>query len=544
MKKHAIAAAAVLVAAVALGGTAAPVIADQSRSTEGKGNGSSATQPVTANTESGQVLGYTDNGVLTFKGIPYAQAERFEAPQKPEPWSGVRSSLKYGEVCPNGSDVVSPYEFITPSATNLPQNEDCLFTNVWTESTDPAARKPVVVWLHGGGFQSGSSNELAYYDGRNLAADGDVVYVSVNHRLNALGYMDLSAYGDKYANSGNAGIADLVAALQWVKDNITQFGGDPNNVTIMGQSGGAVKVTTLMGVPAAKGLFHKAVVQSGGSTGRPQQSAREQSAKVLEILGLDGSRVEELKNIPYEQLLAAAEQAGFRSGPVVDGSFYPQTTVSAEGKFSDISKDVPMIVGFTLGEFASNVGPLSQGQLGDAYRPNVSEERARELLQARYGERTDAIVAAYKNAYPTHDLYDLLHISSPGGRNTSIADAKAAQNGAPVFMSVYAWNLPFFGGVTSYHTGGDLPFLLNNVDKIGYLVAGDDQGAEKLEREASSALVSFAHNGDPAKRSNVKWPAYTTKKGETIIFDRKTNVRERHDAELYRLLTEASPTGR
>ncbi len=204
------------------------------------------------------------NNIFTFKGIPYATSERFTAPQKPAPWSVTRSSMSYGPVCPTDPTTTVNDAFEFAFNHNLGYaNEHCQTLNVWTQKLNDGKKRPVMVWLHGGGFTAGSSIELPSYDGENLAKKGDVVLVSINHRLNILGFLDLSAYGDKYKNSGNAGLADIVAALQWVKQNIDQFGGDPDNVTIFGQSGGGGKVTCMMNTPVAKGLFHKAIVESG-----------------------------------------------------------------------------------------------------------------------------------------------------------------------------------------------------------------------------------------------------------------------------------------
>lgn len=216
-------------------------------------------------TKSGKVRGYIHQGIYTYKGIPYAQAKRFQAPQKPASWEGVRSSLSYGPVSPlmtPTTQVNDEVEFVFHHDWGYP-NEDCLRLNVWTKGINDGKKRPVMFWIHGGGYTAGSSQELPSYDGEAISQKGDVVLVSINHRLNILGFLDLSDFGDHYAGSANASFYDLIAALQWVKDNISNFGGDPDNVTIFGQSGGGGKVSTLMSSPLAKGLFHKAIVQSG-----------------------------------------------------------------------------------------------------------------------------------------------------------------------------------------------------------------------------------------------------------------------------------------
>jgi para-nitrobenzyl esterase len=217
------------------------------------------------NTESGKVRGYTHNGITIYKGIPYAQAARFMPPTKPKSWEGVRSSTTYGAVCPiidPTTSVQDEGEFVFHHDWGFP-NEDCLVLNVWTPSITDGKKRPVMFWIHGGGFTNGSSQELPSYEGENLSKKGDVVVVSINHRLNVLGFLDLSAYGEKYKASANLSMLDMKAALEWVKNNAANFGGAPNNVTIFGQSGGGAKVNTLMAMPSAKGLFHKGINQSG-----------------------------------------------------------------------------------------------------------------------------------------------------------------------------------------------------------------------------------------------------------------------------------------
>lgn len=259
-----------------------------------------------ATIESGEIMGINYQGVYSFRGIPYATAERFQMPEKVEPWDGIRACVTWGTICP-ASYGLNGYtnftEFMTPTDHNFIQNEDCQNLNVWTNTLDPEAGKAVIVFLHGGGFSNGSSMELPYYNGHNITKSGDIVFVSINHRLNVLGSLDLSAYGEEYAYSANAGMADIVAALEWVRDNIAVFGGDPNNVTLVGQSGGTGKVQALMGMPAAEGLFNKVVLQSSASDGQPSliEDRRAQSEAVLEILGITAENIEEIEREAVEQ---------------------------------------------------------------------------------------------------------------------------------------------------------------------------------------------------------------------------------------------------
>src|SRR6185369_2455536 len=345
-----------------------------------------------------------------YKGIPYAEAKRFEMPQKPKPWQGVRSSMSYGPVAPltdPTTSVQDESEFAFHHDWGY-TNEDCLRLNIWTSGINDGKKRPVMFWIHGGGFTAGSSQELPSYDGENLSKKGDVVLVSVNHRLNVLGFLDLSGYGDKYKSSPNAGLLDLVAALQWIKQNIAQFGGDPDNVTIFGQSGGGGKVTSLMNAPSAKGLFHKAIVESGSYLSGFTEPAisKRVAAALLAELQLQPSQVDSLQTISYESLNAAGKKAlskvaaemkaegktvpqfGLGWGPILDGSFLPYQPTDAAA--IEIAKNVPLLVGSTKNEFT----PFIQGSR------DITMENATINLQKKYGDKTDAYIAAVKKTYP------------------------------------------------------------------------------------------------------------------------------------------------
>lgn len=515
------------------------LVTDGTLESSAKENNNKPTDFAKVNVESGTLLGYTYKGTYTFKGIPYATAKRFMMPQKVKPWKGIRTALASKEICPNDTTKVSEHEFITPTATDQIANENCQFMNIWTQSLDKNKKKPVVFWIHGGGFSNGSATGLPYYDGNNLSSSGDVVFVSINHRLNSLGFLDLSAYGDKYKYSGNVGMADIVTALQWVQDNIAQFGGDPNNVTITGQSGGGGKVLALMGMPSAKGLFHKAVCQSGfGAPGKDQKTSREEAAKVLEILGITPDKIDDIQKIPYDKLNAAAAKAGLMHTPVVDGDYYPVKTIDNNGVFSNISKDIPFMVTWSFGEFSSNIGTLDQGKLDGYYKPDLKkdEKKVKELIVKKYGDKADAIIEAFKKAYPNNDLCDVLFINS---RSDNIALAKADQKGAAVYQAVWNYELPFMGGVVNGHTAGDIPFFFNNVDKINYQVIGKEKETNKFAKQTSTALVNFAYHGNPNYKGMAKWPAFTRKTGMTMILNSKSKAKGYFDRDLMKLITEA-----
>jgi para-nitrobenzyl esterase len=295
------------------------------------------------------------------------------APEKTDHWEGVRTALTYGFICPQVQmeQINDASEFLIPHRL-WPTSDNCQNLNVWTPGIGDGKHRPVMVWIHGGGFTNGSSIEQVVYDGENLSRKGDVVVVSVNHRLNVMGFLDLTAYGPQYKSSGNTGMMDLVSALQWIKANIANFGGDPENVTIFGQSGGGGKVSTLMAIPAAKGLFQKAIVESGsirkmGMTLMDQKTSGRVAELTLENLHLDASQVDELQKMPYNQINDASQKAlqtaGQESGnkglfgstlmwsPIVNGDYIPADPFDTAAP--EQSKDIPLMVGSTLNEFPS-----------------------------------------------------------------------------------------------------------------------------------------------------------------------------------------------
>jgi len=398
-----------------------------------------------------------------------------------------------------------------------------------------------MVWFHGGGFTAGSYVELPSYDGENLSRMGDVVLVSVNHRLNVLGFLDLSAYGDKYKSSPNAGLLDLVAALQWIKQNIAQFGGDPDNVTIFGQSGGGGKVTSLMNAPSAKGLFHKAIVESGSYlSGFTEPSiSKRVAAALLNELQLQPSQVDSLQTISYERLNAAGKKAlskvaaemktegktvpmfGLGWGPILDGSFLPyQPTDSAA---IEIAKNVPMLVGSTKNEFT----PFIPGSR------DITMENATINLQKKYGDKTDAYIAAVKKTYPEtskpSDYIDIDVFFRPG--TISHANLKAAPGAAPVYVYLFSWQSPVMDGMYKAMHCMELPFVFDNIDKCEEMTGGGKE-AYALADKMSSAWINFARSGNPSAKKLPNWPAYTQQTGATMIFDNKCEVKNNPDKEL------------
>ncbi|MCF0174850.1 MAG: carboxylesterase/lipase family protein [Bacteroidales bacterium] len=496
-------------------------------------------------TESGKVAGYVENGMFIFKGIPYAKAERFMAPVPADKWEGVRSCRHFGPTAPQGvrtgyaADEIA-FAFDWDDGYS---GEDCQRLNIWTPGVNDGKKRPVMVWLHGGGYSAGSGQELPSYDGANLAAKGDVVVVSLNHRLNVLGFLDLSAFGEKYAESGNAGLLDLVAALKWVNANIEGFGGDPTNVTIFGQSGGGGKVSILSATPSANGLFHKAIVQSG-STLRTMESnlSRKIGIATVKELGLRASELDKIAEVPYERLLEAGNKAIakvkdeytrqggsasllFGWAPTVDGNVLPAQPYDGKGPQQSI--DIPMIIGTVLNEFAASV-----------YVPqlrNLSQEQAEAMVRANYGDYADNYLAAFKECYPNYQPNDLVDYDTMF-RLGSVkqANVKYAQGGAPVWMYVFAWQSPVLDGSLKSTHCMEIPFVFNNARVHAAMTGGGEQAVSLADR-MSQAWINFARTGNP-NGSGIdgvpQWDPYTPEGGATMWWDNECELKHNHDKAL------------
>jgi para-nitrobenzyl esterase len=513
---------------------------------------SSSTTPL-VQTESGKVRGYIHTGTYIFKGIPYAQAERFMPPQKPTPWEGYKSTLTYGPWSPQtiSGSLTRDEELFTMEPAYMVQGEDCQKLNVWTRGINDQGKRPVMVWLHGGGYTGGSASEQSAYDGENLSKKGNVVVVSLNHRLNILGFLDFSAFGEKYKYSANAGMMDIVAALQWINKNIANFGGDPGNVTIFGQSGGGGKVSTLIGIPSAKGLFHKAIVESGSGlkVGDAEMSKKIGIAVVAE-LGLKPEQLDQLQKIPYDVLSAAGEKAirkvreemmkgGTAPGPgarmmmgwspVLDGDFIPAHPFYPAA--SELSKGIPMLIGTTINEiFPSLLDPKLR---------NATQAQVEEILKSKYGDRTAAFIEEFGKVFPGYKPGDLLDFNV---RTNAITQAtlKTAQNGAPVYVYLFAWQNPLFDGVYKAIHCMEIPFVFNNALHSEKFTGGSRE-AIALGDRVSQAWINFARTGNPNHAELPTWPAFTDKKQSTMVFDNKCVVKENYDRKLMEIAGSSSP---
>jgi para-nitrobenzyl esterase len=501
-----------------------------------------------AEISSGKVAGYIRGGIYAFKGMPYgdttAGANRFLPPTRPKPWTGIRSSRQYGVVCPQdkGTGRLNDEEAFIFQWNDSVEGEDCLRVNVWAPGIGDGARRPVMVWLHGGGFDAGSGNDLPAFDGENLARRGDVVVVTLNHRLNLLGFLDLSKFGEPYAQSGNVGMLDIVAALEWVRENIQAFGGDPNRVLIFGQSGGGAKVGTLMGMPSAKGLFHRAVVQSGSFafTNTPEKSRR-LADLILAELGITASGLDRLHALPYADLQRASVEAMLKANgaaagvpdirnmanrlmfaPVADGRVLPEPPFSPRAP--SVSFDVPMIVGTTLNEFTTGTN-----------HPEYELMTEAELLakaEASYPGRGSAVVSAFRQRTPKAKPFDLWsRIATAPVRQAAIdqAAAKAALGGAPAYLYWFTWQTPIFDGRPRAFHCAEIPFVFHNTDLCDHMTGGGSH-ARNLSDAMADTWIQFARTGDPNHPSLPHWSPFAAGAAPTMIFDDETRLELNPDA--------------
>ena len=496
-------------------------------------------------TASGRLRGMIRNGVYTFLGVKYADAERFGEPKPPAKWEGVRDALVEGPICPSvASNQLPPVGNILYPPVIWPEGEDCQTMKIWSPTIDKDARKPVMFWLHGGGHAFGSSAE---FNGESMAAFGDVVVVASNHRLNCLALLDLEEYGPEYRNSCNLEFLDIIAALKWVRENIENFGGDPDNVTLFGHSGGGGKVVNLMQISAADGLYHKAIVMAGmppeDAIYPSMECARAIAKRTFELLGIPEGDVETLRKIPYSELsmkaLAAMRETttayGYRatwSQPFND--FFPGNPFDV-GLRPEV-KDIPLFLGATQGERNTSAARWNDDPILKKDRHEWTEEDKAHAMKAWFGDKADEVASVYSEVYPDRDPSEAI-FTDMGHRASCmhLVDLKSAQGGAPCYMYMFCQKHPVNGGTIPWH-GAENDFVIHIADysEARYIPDGE---TERIQDEMCACWTSFARNGDPNNDLVPYIPASSAGSYSTIIWENgKTEVRTNHDIELRDLL--------
>ena len=480
------------------------------------------------NTVYGPIEGYQDGEIFTFKGIKYAKAERFMPPEFPDKHTQLRQCKLYGPQAPQGESLrwngnnQTDYAFGNQFVIEPMDEKECLVLNVWTPSISDNKRRPVFVWIHGGGYTGGSAHDLPCYEGRGLSEAGDIVVVSLNHRLNILGYIDLTGLGGKYSNSVNLGMQDIVKALEWIRDNIDRFGGNPDEVTIGGQSGGGAKVSTLMAMPSAKGLFKRAIVQSGSALRQADpEGTRKFGIALAEELGMEANETADFSKFSYDELNAASNRVarkGIRGNfsPVVDGNILPQHPFAPA---SEMSRNVPMLIGTNFNEFTFDISH------------NMTEAEAEANVRRRMGEDAgNRFIAAFKKAYPNAEPKEMTYVDT-GFRASAVqqAEAKSAQGGAAAYLYLFTWK-PEENALGASH-GMELPFMLHNVS-LQREMTGASATAYKFETLISRIWIAFIKTGNPNTKGLPQWDAYNSQTGTTMILDNKCRPLQHHDREL------------
>ncbi|MDZ7685529.1 MAG: carboxylesterase/lipase family protein [Gammaproteobacteria bacterium] len=477
-----------------------------------------------AMTKYGQVEGTVEDGILTFRGVRYGadtSTTRFEAPDEPEPWNDIADAKAYGASCPqtplgSGGGLFSSW---VPDPVP-PRSEDCLFLNVWTPAVGDDGERPVMVWFHGGGFSSGSGSSTVY-EGVNLAQRGDVVVVTVNHRLNVFGYLALGHYGEGFEDSSVAGVLDMVQALEWVRDNIANFGGDPDTVMIFGESGGGAKVSTLMATPAAKGLFHRAVVQSGAMLRFPEQEVAQTAAdKVVENLGLTQETIDEIKTLPVEDIRAALEGTGAATAPSIDGKTL--TRHPFEPDAPPASKDIPLILGTNRTENSLFVGGANPKTF------ELTWESLEAAMKKQYPDRDiEKIIAGYRELQPESDPSDIYFEATTDARwfagHVTMAERKSEQGGAPAYQYLFNWDTPVDGGKWRSPHALEIGFVFDNVENSESM-SGIGEEQQQIADIMAETWISFARTGNPNNPKIPQWPAYNLEDRPVMVFDETPEV--------------------
>jgi len=490
-------------------------------------------------TKQGVLRGYQKNDVYAFLGVQYGTAGRFLKAAEPEPWEGVKTALDYGFVCPTISKLTNVNDHTMWHRFWL-TDEDCLNLNLWTTSLDRNAKKPVMVWLHGGGYVAGNASDFLCFEGDSQAKYGDVVTITVNHRLNVLGCLDLSEYGEEFSGSGNRIMQDVVLALRWIHDNIENFGGDPDNVLIYGHSGGGGKVTTLMQMPSADGLYHKAIVESGiirftgPVEGAAMRITKEKALSMTHTLLDHVGSLDKLRTMPTEDLMQACRECFGRNmqwTPVPGSDDYPGD-FGQTGGFRPETKNVYTMIGSALCEFPRYRTGRDKASL--------TEEEKLQILRTQYGDYAEEVKSTFEECFPGINSYYAVGMDETNFRPMSVEFCKwrSAMGAAPAYNYQLVYEMPYDGGTMSFH-GTELPMIYHNADLSGII---QSDRTESLQDEIFYAWMSFAHTGDPNHpKLPEKWLPCTEDEPATFLFGNTSCCRVGHDAKLMELMKVAAP---
>ena len=503
------------------------------------------THTIIVQTTRGKIRGYEKDSVLVFKGIPYARAARYKRPQSTASWDTIMDCTEYGDVALQTNLLSSsPYN---PMDTMRTMSEDCLNLNIWTSVRKDENLRPVMVWLHGGGFNYGSAHQNRTIEGSYLADKETVVVVTLNHRIGVFGFLDLSSYGEEYKHTGNLGMLDIVSALWWLRDNVSTFGGDPNNITLFGEGAGGVKVLTLLAMPIAKGLFHKAIVQSGMLEGMNQQLKYSQQVGIRTIkeAGVEGP--EDLKTLSFDSIDAAAERAiqqlrnesnlpkmdKIRLAPVAGTQLLPQPIYSDSAIFA--SADIPIVIGSNLSDIVDFDKNPNMATIERENVHHLSNSEIDRRMKEKYGDLSNKVKQEFAFAHPDRSPGEALTVDTQvRSLVMRMAHLLARRGNAPVYVYLFTWTSPLHDGYALSFRSSEIPFVFGNYEMADFSRAGGNE-ARRLSRIMARCWASFARSGNPNNSITPFWRRINLGEGRTLIFDSDVHLEGYNDLPLIRL---------